>query len=150
MIERIRESFRVRPIAVSKARIIGRDKTIAIGEPGEERLEHSRRRRESVQQEKRRRVFRTGLSIKDGEPIYLYRAIKSRVFHGTFLVLGQQLDGCEHHSGGAGNEPHFTHEYFSVEARSVPRALASQLSNHPLSTLFDDCERSLNVFHYLR
>src|SRR5436305_322170 len=56
MIERIRESFRVRPIAVSKARIIGRDKTIAIGEPGEKRLEHSRRRWKPVQQEKRRRV----------------------------------------------------------------------------------------------
>src|SRR5205814_4552054 len=66
-------------------------------EPGEERLEHSRRRRESVQQEKRRRVFRTGLSIKDGEPIYLYRPIKNRVFHGTFLSFGEQLKRCEHH-----------------------------------------------------
>ena len=46
-----------------------------------------------MQQEKRRRVFRAGLSVKDGEPIYLCRAIKSRVFHGTFLSsgLGQQL-----------------------------------------------------------
>jgi len=46
-----------------------------------------------VQQEKRRRVFGTGLSVKDGEPIYRCRAIKSRVFHGTFLSLnlGQQL-----------------------------------------------------------
>ena len=52
-----------------------------------------------MQQEKRRRVFGTGLSVKDGELIYLYRAIKSRVFHGTFLSLGlgQQLKCCEHH-----------------------------------------------------
>src|SRR5260370_15445137 len=47
----------------------------------------------SVQQQKRRRVFGAGLSVKDGESIYLCRAIKSRVFHGTFLSLGlgQQL-----------------------------------------------------------
>ena len=45
-----------------------------------------------MQQEKRRRVFRAGLSVKDGEPIYLCRAIKSRVFHGTFLSLGEQLN----------------------------------------------------------
>ena len=44
-----------------------------------------------MQQEKRRRVFRAGLSVEDGEPVYLYRAIKSRVFHGTFLSLGEQL-----------------------------------------------------------
>ena len=44
-----------------------------------------------MQQQKCRRVFRAGLSIKDGEPIYLYRAIKSRVLHGTLLSLGKQL-----------------------------------------------------------
>ena len=51
VIERIRELFRVRPVAVAEARVIGRDQVIAIGEPGEERLEHSRGRGESVQQE---------------------------------------------------------------------------------------------------
>ncbi len=52
-----------------------------------------------MQQEKRWRVFRPGLSVKDGESIYLYRAIKSRVFHGTFLSLGvgRQVKYCEHH-----------------------------------------------------
>ena len=40
VIERIREVFRVRPVAVSEARVIGRDEMIAIGKPGEERLEH--------------------------------------------------------------------------------------------------------------
>src|SRR5580692_851361 len=72
---------------------------IAIGKTGEERLEHARGRREPVQQEKRRRVFRTGLSVKDGEPIYLYRAIKSWALHGTFLSLGlgRHLKCCEHH-----------------------------------------------------
>ena len=34
-----------------------------------------------------------GLSVEDGEPIYLYHAIKSGVLHGTVLSvgLGQQL-----------------------------------------------------------
>ena len=91
VIERIREFFRVRPVAVSEARVIGRDKVIAIGKPGEERLEHPRGRGKSVQQEKRRRVFRAGLSVKDGEPIDLYRAIKSWVFHGGLLSQGRQL-----------------------------------------------------------
>jgi hypothetical protein len=52
-----------------------------------------------VQQQKRWRIFRPGLSVKDGEPIYLYRAIKSRVFHGPLLSLGggRQLTYCEHH-----------------------------------------------------
>src|SRR5258705_2109894 len=88
VIERVREFFRVWPVTVSEAGVVGRDKVIVIGKRGEERLEHPRGRRESVQQEKRRRVFRPGLSVKDGESIYLYRAIKSRVCHGTFLSLG--------------------------------------------------------------
>ena len=93
VIEGVREFFRVRPVAVPEARVIGRDQVIAIGKPGEERLEHPRRRGKSVQQEKRRRVFRAGLPVKDGEPVDLYRAIKSRVCHGTFLSLDlrQQL-----------------------------------------------------------
>jgi len=73
---------------MAEAWVIGRDKVISIGEPSEERLEHPRRRGKSVQQEKRRRVFRAGLSVKDGVPVYLYGAIKSRVFHGTFLSFG--------------------------------------------------------------
>src|SRR5207237_6375580 len=82
VIERVREFLRIGPVAVAEAGIIGRDHVITIGQPGEKRLKHSRRRRKSVQQEKRRRVFRSGLSVRDGEPIYLYRAIKSRAFHG--------------------------------------------------------------------
>src|ERR1700722_14900714 len=88
VIERIREFLRVRPIAMSEARVIRRDQVITIGKPGQEWLEHPRRRWKSVQQEERRRVFRAGLSVEDGEPIDLCRAIKSRVFHGTFLSLG--------------------------------------------------------------
>jgi hypothetical protein len=48
------------------ARVIGRDEVIAIGKPGEQGLEHPRRRRKSMQQEKRGRVFWTGLSIATG------------------------------------------------------------------------------------
>src|SRR5712671_4749013 len=104
VIERVREFFRVWPVTVSEAGVIRRDQVIVIRKLGEEWLEHPRGRRESVQQEKRRRLFRAGLSVKDGESIYLYRAIKSRVFHGTFLSLGlgehlmaRQLKYCEHH-----------------------------------------------------
>src|SRR5207245_10998153 len=83
----------------SQAGVVGRDKMVVSGKLGEEGLEHPRGRREPVQQEKDRRVFRTSFSVKDGEPVYLYRAIKSRVFHGTFLSLRvrRQLKYCEHH-----------------------------------------------------
>jgi len=53
VIERIRECLRIRPVAVSESRVIGRDKVIAIGKPGEEGLEHSRRRGQAVEQENR-------------------------------------------------------------------------------------------------
>jgi len=58
-----------------------------------------------VQQEKRRRIFRAGLSAEDRESVNLDRAIKSRVFHGTFLSLslGHQLKRCEHHENNGGN-----------------------------------------------
>jgi hypothetical protein len=52
-----------------------------------------------MQQQNRWRVFRPGLSVKDGESICQYRATKSRMFHGTFLSLrvGRRLKYCEHH-----------------------------------------------------
>src|SRR5207247_8891001 len=51
------------------------------------------------QQEERRRVFGAGFSVKDGKPIDRYRAIKSRMFHGRFLLLGlgQTLKRGKHH-----------------------------------------------------
>src|SRR6266481_9237547 len=82
VIERVRKFFRVWPVTVSEAGVIGRDKMVVIGKLGEEGLEHPRGRREPVEQEQDRRVFRTSFSVKDGEPVYVYRAIKSRVFHG--------------------------------------------------------------------
>jgi hypothetical protein len=88
VIERVREVFRVWPVTVSEAGVIRRDEVIVIGQLGEERLEHPRGRRESVQQQKRRRVFRAGLSVKDREPIDLYVAIKDWVLHGALLSLG--------------------------------------------------------------
>jgi hypothetical protein len=86
VIERVREFFRVWPVTVSEAGVIGRDKVKVIGKLGEERLEHPRGRRESVQQEMRRRVFRTGFSVKDGEPLDLYVAIKGWVLPGLALA----------------------------------------------------------------
>jgi hypothetical protein len=52
-----------------------------------------------MQQEKRRRILRAGLSVEDRETICLRRAIKSRVLHRTFpsLGLGQQLKCTEDH-----------------------------------------------------
>ena len=99
MVERVSKFFRVRPVAVAEAWVIGRYQVIAVRKPGEEWLEYSRRRGQAVEQEKRWRVFRPGLSLNDGESISLYRAIRSRVLHGTFLSLGvgRQLKYCEHH-----------------------------------------------------
>ncbi len=42
VVERVGECFRVRPVAVSEAWVIGRDQVITIGQAGEERLEHPR------------------------------------------------------------------------------------------------------------
>ena len=48
VIERVRECLRIRPVTVPETGVIGSDQVIAIGEAGEERLEHSRRRRQTV------------------------------------------------------------------------------------------------------
>src|SRR5262249_36878029 len=58
------ELFRVRAVAMSEARVIGRDKVITIGKPGEERLEHPRCRGKFVRENKRWGAFRAGLSVK--------------------------------------------------------------------------------------
>src|SRR5258707_10884684 len=50
VIERVREFFRVWPVTVSEAGVIGRDKVIAVGKPGKKWLEHRRGRMESVGQ----------------------------------------------------------------------------------------------------
>jgi hypothetical protein len=42
VIEGVREVFRVRPVAVPEAGVIGSNQVIAIGKAGEKRLEHSR------------------------------------------------------------------------------------------------------------
>ena len=57
-----------------------------------------------MQQDKRRRVFGAGLSVKDGEPIYLCCAIKSRVFiepasrnlsyPSTSKLISSSIPGC--------------------------------------------------------
>ena len=105
VIEGVCEFVRVRPVALTEAWVIGSDKVIAIGKTGEERLEHSRGRRQTVQQENRRGVFRTSLSVENGEPIDLCCAIKSWMLHGLFLSwlldlgfldLSKRLQGCEH------------------------------------------------------
>jgi len=69
VIERVRELFRVGPVAVTEAWVIGRDQVVPTRKPGEERLEHPRRRGKTMQQEQHRPVFRAGLSIKNRKPI---------------------------------------------------------------------------------
>ena len=93
VVERVGELFRVGPVAMAEAGVIGRDKAIAIGKSGEERLEHAGGRGKAVEEEKRRGIFRTGFSVKDREAIYLCGAKDSWVGHGMFLRLmglGQQ------------------------------------------------------------
>src|SRR5580693_6849476 len=65
VIERVCECFRVRPVAVSEARVIGSDEVIAIGKPGEEWLEHARRRGQSVEQENWGRIYSASLSVEN-------------------------------------------------------------------------------------
>src|ERR1700747_3156568 len=71
VIESVRELFRVWPVAVAEAGVIGRDHVVTIGKAGEERLEHSGRRGESVEEEEGWRVFWAGFSVEDGEVVYL-------------------------------------------------------------------------------
>ena len=48
-----------------------------------------------MQQQKHGRILRPRLSAKDGEPVYLDGAIRSRVFHEAFLSLGLGQSGNE-------------------------------------------------------
>src|ERR1700730_14220906 len=97
VIKCVSEFFRVRPIAMSEARVIRRDKVVAIGKPREERLEHPRRRGKAVQQQNRRGVFWSSLAIKNREAIHLNRAVGSVMFHVMLLsfILAQQRKWCE-------------------------------------------------------
>jgi len=57
----------IRPVAVPESGIIGHDKVIAIGKVAWKRLEHSRGRGQSVEQEERWRTLRAGFPEKDGK-----------------------------------------------------------------------------------
>src|SRR5947207_14007242 len=58
VIEREREFFRIRPVAVSETWVIWRDEMIPLAKPGEERHEYPRKREQSVHQEKQRTIPR--------------------------------------------------------------------------------------------
>lgn len=75
VVEGVVEFFRVGPIAMAEAGVIGGDHVVAIGKAGEERLEHSRGRGESVEKEKRGGVFGAGFAVEDGEVVYFYCAV---------------------------------------------------------------------------
>jgi hypothetical protein len=85
VVKGVREFFRVGPIAVTEAGVIGRDHVVAIGKAREERLEHSRGRGEPVEEKKSGGLFGAGFSVEDGEIVYFYSEICGRVFHGVFL-----------------------------------------------------------------
>ncbi len=88
VVKRVGECFRLRPIAVPEAWVVGRDEVIAIGQPGEKRFVHPRRRRKPVAEEERRRVLRARLPVENGEPVDLCCAIEGRGVHGASLLLG--------------------------------------------------------------
>lgn len=69
VIEAVRELLWIRPIAVPEARVVGSYKVKAIGKARVQRLEHARRRRQSVQQLNRGRVLRARLPIEDRKPV---------------------------------------------------------------------------------
>ena len=101
VIKRVREGLGVRPVAVTEARIIRCDKVILIGQSCEERLEHTRRRRQTVQQEQRRGLFGTRFPVKDCVPIDTSRSIVGAMFHARLLSCHarHQLTR-EHHDDG--------------------------------------------------
>ena len=86
-IERVGKFLRIGPIAVAEARIVGRNEMITVGQASEEWLEHTRRRRQSVQEENGGRVLWSGLAIKNREAVNLNRAIRRRMFHRSLLYL---------------------------------------------------------------
>ena len=58
-----------------------------------------------MQQETRRRAFRAGLSVKDREPVYTWRAIKSRgkqVAYHVGPLHGESKSHCELHDARSG------------------------------------------------
>jgi hypothetical protein len=70
-----------------------------------------------VQQQKCRRLFWAGLSVKDGEPVYLNRAIKCRMFHQTFLMTEWRKD------------PEFSGAIKRAAAQRLLARLAERLAN---------------------
>jgi hypothetical protein len=77
VIERIREGFWVWPVAVPETWVVRLDEVIPIGKTGEERLEHPRRRGQTVEQQNRRSTLRSRLAIKNGESVSRHCAIKT-------------------------------------------------------------------------
>jgi hypothetical protein len=103
VIKRVREGLGVRPVAMAEARIVRCDKVILIGQSCEERLEHARRRRQTVQQEQRRCLFRTRFPIKDCVPIDTSRSKLGAMFHARLLccharhrLTREHLDNAQH------------------------------------------------------
>src|SRR6202012_3069785 len=72
MVEGIVELLRVGPVAVAVAGIVRRDQMVLISEARQQRLKHSRGRRQTVQQEDRRSVLAPCLAIEDVDAIYFY------------------------------------------------------------------------------
>src|SRR3954465_9653345 len=73
---------------MAEPRVVRSDEVIPAGEAGEQRLEHPRRRGQTVQEKERRGVLLPCLSIEDRESIHLDRAILRRMPHGMILGAG--------------------------------------------------------------
>ncbi len=88
VVERVREVLRVRPVAVAKARIVGSDQVIPLGEKREQRLEHAGRRRNPVEEKDRRGARRTGFSVEDLEPVDIDAPMESSILARALLAAG--------------------------------------------------------------
>ena len=110
VVEGVGEGLRVWPVAMPESRIVGRDQMVAVGKPGEERLEHPRGRGQTVQQEKRRRIGRPSLPVENGEPVDLCRAVEGRMFHEVVSPGGrlQESQSDETHQGHRAGMPKWT------------------------------------------
>ena len=91
VVEGVRELLWRRRIAVPEARIVGSDHVKLTGQPREQRLEHARRRRKSVKQQKGRRVFRPGLAVEDREAVHFHGAVRDMLGHRRLLRLSEHV-----------------------------------------------------------
>ena len=76
VVEGVGELLGVGAVAVPEAGVVGSDQVELVGQPGEQRLEHSRRGGKSVEQQECRRVFGSGFAVEDREAVHFHTTVE--------------------------------------------------------------------------